>query len=213
MAPASSGWTRRIVGRAGARACEAELWITGSKVRHPPSEPTPSHVQRPCTQPSRVRRCSNKRRPNLRVASQTRRSPTLGCATLPWCCRSRAFTTQLPTGWRPSSNERRRHLAADAHAVALRHPIAVVREHGRLGASTPRRSSASVPAADAPDAQGWSVVSASGEPIVAAQASMLAVQRAMTAPRPPSRRMRRLDRNPKSGMGRPSRLSNTPTRS
>lgn len=40
-----------------------------------------------------------------------------------------------------------------------------------------------------PTPKGWSVTSGSGEPIVAAQAAMLAVQRALTAPRPTSRRV------------------------
>jgi hypothetical protein len=41
-----------------------------------------------------------------------------------------------------------------------------------------------------PTAKGWAVASGTGEPIVAAQAAMLAVHRAMTAPKPPSWKMR-----------------------
>jgi hypothetical protein len=37
--------------------------------------------------------------------------------------------------------------------------------------------------------KGWSVESGTGEPIVAAQAAMLAVHHAMTAPKPVDRRM------------------------
>ena len=40
--------------------------------------------------------------------------------------------------------------------------------------------------------RGWSIASGTDEPIVAVQAAMLAVQRAMTAPRPVSRRVRGL---------------------
>jgi hypothetical protein len=43
-----------------------------------------------------------------------------------------------------------------------------------------------------PMPKGWAVTSGSGEPIVAAQAAMLAVHRAMTAPRPASGRVRGL---------------------
>ena len=43
-----------------------------------------------------------------------------------------------------------------------------------------------------PTPKGWAVTSGSGESIAAAQAAMLAVQRAITAPRPPSRRVRGL---------------------
>lgn len=41
-----------------------------------------------------------------------------------------------------------------------------------------------------PTPKGWALSSATGETIVAAQAAMLAVHRALTAPRPPSRTMR-----------------------
>jgi hypothetical protein len=40
--------------------------------------------------------------------------------------------------------------------------------------------------------KGWAIDSSTGETIVAAQAAMLAIHRAMTAPRPPSRRVRGL---------------------